>query len=105
VITHLIALLKENKPVEWTEDTFRQLAKTQKINSYRLKQRQQTPTGQGGANQSLPKQTGPDILPVNSRNWLPQSGSGMQDGPVRTGMDYSLPQQTGPDILLANSRN
>jgi hypothetical protein len=40
VIPHLIGLLREDEPVEWTEDTFQQLVKTGKIYSYRLKQRQ-----------------------------------------------------------------
>ena len=40
VIPHLIALLREDEPVQWTEDTFLQLTKTGRVYSYRLKQRQ-----------------------------------------------------------------
>jgi hypothetical protein len=57
-IPHLIALLGEDEPVEWTEDMFQQLTKTRRVYLYGLKQRQQSQqipriNSQEGTNQLL----------------------------------------------------
>ena len=64
---------------------FQQLAKTGKVYSYGLKQRQsqqisQPATSQDGTNQAQPTQTGPGNPPANGREWLPQSGNAMGGG-------------------------
>jgi hypothetical protein len=109
VIPHLIGLLREDEPVEWTEDTFQQLAKTGKVYSYGLKQRQQSqhilrPTGQEGTNQSLHTQTGPETLVANSRNWLPQSGSTMQETPSHS-TDFRPPRPPNQSNLQSQNND
>ena len=100
VIPHLIALLKKEEPVKWTDNIFQQLTKRKKVYSQELKQREtdqqiSQPTSQERTNQSHPTQTGLANPLVNNREILPQS-RGAITGIYRQNTDSTDLQQPTP---------